>query len=120
MQFTIEEIVVLAQTYLDNSDISPWQLGREILGANDRIFPKLLDGGDCYSRHAAEISAWFIKEWPKHVNWPKGVPREPSLISMPKRRPGRPANQVPVIRRPRGRPRKSPPRGADSPAAAAG
>jgi hypothetical protein len=81
MQYTTDELVILARVYLAASGVAASRLGREIAG-NDKMFVRLLAGeGDIASRSGEQASVWFDKNWPLHVKWPAQVPRARGLFA---------------------------------------
>ena len=45
-------------------------------GSNPQLFDRLAAGRSCSTHTAERVGAWFQRHWPRHVEWPPGVPRE--------------------------------------------
>lgn len=73
--FTSPQLAALANSYCAATDTSLSALGMRLF--NDHQFFKRLNSGmDCRSLRAAELSRWFVENWPDEAQWPDEVPRE--------------------------------------------
>ena len=43
---------------------------------NPMLFDRLAQGRGCTPRTCERAAAWFRQHWPRHVAWPRGVPRQ--------------------------------------------
>jgi hypothetical protein len=77
MQMTQSDILLLATTLADARGVKLAAVGRWVTrGTNSPLFDRLAAGGACSSRTVDLAGAWFLRFWPRHVEWPAGVPRE--------------------------------------------
>jgi hypothetical protein len=94
-----KELIRLAQIYTEATEIPLSRLGTVTTG-NAKLFIRLIAGEDCTLRAAERATAWFAKNWPLHLRWPKDVP--PSAgVYIPRKRPKAGTRQPAPARRTR-------------------
>jgi hypothetical protein len=71
---TLDDLMVLAETYRLAARISLTTMSRRCLG-NNRTLPRLAAGHGCHARSLVRAAAWFAMNWPCDVPWPLETPR---------------------------------------------
>jgi len=45
-------------------------------GSNRLLFERLAAGHGCSKQTVDWAAAWFAANWPRHLEWPSGIPRQ--------------------------------------------
>jgi len=45
-------------------------------GSNRLLFERLAAGHGCSTQTVDRAAAWFAANWPRHLEWPAGIPRQ--------------------------------------------
>jgi hypothetical protein len=76
LHHSINDVRVLARTYLEATGIGASTLSRKITGApnnhegSQKLVPRLLAGKSCRAESLELASNWFQENWPSDVPWP--------------------------------------------------
>ena len=67
-------LITLVDTLAKHQGVTHFAISMRALGKGD-FFKKLKDGGDCRTRTAARMLAWFDQNWAPDLEWPPTIPR---------------------------------------------
>ena len=67
-------LITLVDTLAKHQGVTHFAISMRALGKGD-FFKKLKDGGDCRTRTAAKVMAFFDANWPSDLEWPRTIPR---------------------------------------------
>jgi hypothetical protein len=74
---TQSDILLLARTLAEARGVKLATVGRLVTsGSNSALFDRLAAGHGCAPGTVDLAGAWFLRFWPRHVEWPSEVPRE--------------------------------------------
>lgn len=68
------DILRIAEVYARHRGVKLSTVG--FWTVNDgKFFPRIDRGGDCRTRTAERVLAWFSAHWPADLEWPADIPR---------------------------------------------
>lgn len=67
-------LITLADTLAKHQGVTHFAISMRALGKGD-FFKKLKDGGDCRTRTANKVLAFFHENWPADLEWPCSIQR---------------------------------------------
>ena len=67
-------LITLVDTLAKHQGVTHFAISMRALGKGD-FFKKLKDGGDCRTRTAARMLAWFDQNWAPDLECPSTIPR---------------------------------------------
>ena len=69
-------LITLADTLARHLGVTHFAISMRALGKGD-FFKKLKEGGDCRTKTAAKLMAFFDANWAPDLEWPADIPRPP-------------------------------------------
>jgi hypothetical protein len=76
MMHSPDDLRRLTRIYAAATGLQPSTISRRALGPqNGKSLPRLLAGDGLRSRTIELLSVWYVQNWPRKAEWPKGVRR---------------------------------------------